>query len=204
MRTTASQKGFTIVELMIASTILTVLLVSASFVLVQIGRLYYKGVITSRTQDTARNIIESISRPAQLEGAKITDVVSGEWRVICVGNQRFSIRENKIATSADPFVALKDYVATSDQCNVAATASSAGVESLLANNMRIASLGISEADGMRQVSVTVAYGEIDDFEPIDTAIVPVPQPTCLQQASSSQWCAVASYSTRVFPRIGQQ
>jgi prepilin-type N-terminal cleavage/methylation domain-containing protein len=201
-----TQKGFTIVELMIASTILTVILVSASFVLVQIGRLYYKGVITARTQDTARNIIESISRPSQLEGANVVEFgpLGGDWRVICVGNQRFSYVLNAVAVDNNP-VALKDTVASADECSQPATLADDGVESLLANNMRITELNVDEdaTTGMRDISVVVVYGENDDFIPADPTAIPPQPPTCRQQASSAQWCAVAAYSTRVFPRVGQ-
>jgi prepilin-type N-terminal cleavage/methylation domain-containing protein len=208
MKKLTNQKGFTIVELMIASTILTTILVAASFVLVQIGRLYYKGVITSRTQDTARNLVESISRPSQLEGSNISPPVTNNlsgWTVRCVGNQRFSYILNAVAVDGNP-VALKDTVASLDECGQPAIAGGAGVESLLANNMRISELDIIEnaSTGMREISVVVLYGENDDFIPADINATPSrPLPTCKQQESSAQWCAVAAYSTRVFPRVGQ-
>jgi prepilin-type N-terminal cleavage/methylation domain-containing protein len=198
MKKITSQKGFTIIELLIASTILTTILVAASFILVQIGRLYYKGVITARTQDSARNIMEAISRPTQLEGANITDVTVGDWRVVCVGSQRFSFREGVKATDTQQ-VALKDTINVSSDCDTAAIPGANGVESLLANNMRISSLEIDEdvVDGTTDIAVTVAYGE-------DTELEAGPPLRCRQQTSSAQWCAVAAYSTRIFPRVGQE
>lgn len=55
------QKGFTIVELMVALTVLSVLLLVATVTLTEIGRMYNKGVTEATVQDTDRNIVNDIS-----------------------------------------------------------------------------------------------------------------------------------------------
>jgi prepilin-type N-terminal cleavage/methylation domain-containing protein len=59
------EKGFTIVELMIATIIFSLVLLSAMAALVQIGKLYYKGISNARTQELTRNVIAEISQGIQ-------------------------------------------------------------------------------------------------------------------------------------------
>jgi prepilin-type N-terminal cleavage/methylation domain-containing protein len=61
-------KGFTIVELMIALAILSVILVVASVVLINIENLYSKGVNAANLQNAARNIVDDVSANLQFSG----------------------------------------------------------------------------------------------------------------------------------------
>lgn len=62
------QEGFTIIELMIATTIFTVILLLATFALIQIGKIYSKGVNSTATQSTARSIIDEVGQAIQFSG----------------------------------------------------------------------------------------------------------------------------------------
>ena len=61
-------QGFTIVELMIALSILSIILVMASVILINVGALYTKGVNGANLQNTARSIISEISANLQFSG----------------------------------------------------------------------------------------------------------------------------------------
>lgn len=63
-----SSDGFTIVELMIALTIMSIILVISTIVLIQIGGLYDKGVSGSNLQNTARAIVSDVSSGIQFSG----------------------------------------------------------------------------------------------------------------------------------------
>lgn len=102
-RTKTNQNGFTVLELMIATVVFSVLLLLAANLLVQIGRLYYKGVISSRTQETARSITDDIGRTLQFSGENITTASqpfqdfpspngTGNVRIyaFCIGGVRYS------------------------------------------------------------------------------------------------------------------
>lgn len=65
------QRAFTILELMIASMVFSVILLLVTTGVVQIGRTYYRGVLQSQTQETARNIIDEISRGIQFSGEDV-------------------------------------------------------------------------------------------------------------------------------------
>ena len=63
-----SGDGFTIVELMIALSVLSVILVMTTVVLIQIGALYVKGVNAANLQNTSRIIVADVSASLQFSG----------------------------------------------------------------------------------------------------------------------------------------
>lgn len=92
------QRGFTLVELLIATTVFSIVLLAASAALVQVGRLYYKGVITSRAQTAARTVMDDVSRTIQFSSGSYTpvpsdpDAPSGSppIQAYCIGNTRYT------------------------------------------------------------------------------------------------------------------
>lgn len=99
------QKGFTVLELMIATMVFGVMMLIATTGMIQIGRAYYKGVVIARTQEAARSVMEDITRTIQFGGAAetIADETKGSpapgalvlgngfsAKAICVGNQRYT------------------------------------------------------------------------------------------------------------------
>jgi len=68
MKHVKDQQGFTIVELLISTTVFSVILLLCLAALVQIGKMYYKGVTTAQTQQTARAIMDEITQGIQLSG----------------------------------------------------------------------------------------------------------------------------------------
>lgn len=101
--------GFTIIELMIATVVFSVILLGAVTALIQVGRMYYKGIIASRTQQTARDLLDTISRPIQFNGqglamspsdpaAALPEVSGIRTKVICIGTQRFTFGLNAQVT----------------------------------------------------------------------------------------------------------
>lgn len=67
-----NQNGFTIMELMIATAVFTTILLVATFALIQIGKIYSKGVNTSATQRTARSITDEVSQAIQFSGSNVS------------------------------------------------------------------------------------------------------------------------------------
>lgn len=208
--------GFTIVELLIATTVLTVVLVGASFVLVQVGRLYYKGTITAKTQSAGRNIVDSISRPIQLRGGAPSTPAEHptvpSTYVVCVGNQRFTYQTQFQVGSGPnrrPHAVWRDTIQSQGEClttapNITNTTIASPGESMLSDGMRLFDLSITESpsgvDGIYVVSVRVGYGELDTFS---TDPVTTEPDGCKGQISGGQFCAFVAYETSVNARIRQ-
>lgn len=64
----SDRRGFTLVELMIALSVMSVILVISTIVLVQIDGIYDKGVTVSNLQDATRNIVSDVSSAIQFSG----------------------------------------------------------------------------------------------------------------------------------------
>jgi len=106
-----NNKGFTILELLIATMVFSVIFLSATTAIIQIGKLYYKGVVSGRTQETTRTIADSISQQLQFSydgltiGAnkiypvtKVTPVgtiTNQTFKSYCIGTTRYSYVLNR-------------------------------------------------------------------------------------------------------------
>lgn len=205
------QQGFTIMELLIATTVFSTMMLLATAGIVQIGRVYYKGITSSRTQETARAIVNDISGVLQLSGdADITRVGTSAY---CVGTTRYTYVLNRIlgdtGPDGSPHVLWVDKIRQGAACTALDLSSPTPPEDgntdrsldglafrkeLLARNMRLTQFSIAQASGtsLRSVSVRVLYGPLD-LSP-DNA-------TCSTIAQGGQFCAVSTLSTSVKPRI---
>ena len=65
------QHGFTIIELMFSTVTFSVVLLVCLAGVIQIGRMYYKGLTISQTQQTARSLIDEVTQSIQLSGGNI-------------------------------------------------------------------------------------------------------------------------------------
>lgn len=93
------QHGFTIVELMIAITVLSTVLLIVTIGITRIGQTYYRGIAQTNTQQAARSILDDVSQSIQFSGFTSVNVdsssvgVSGQpfpVKALCIGKQRYS------------------------------------------------------------------------------------------------------------------
>lgn len=104
MKKITNQRGFTIVELLFSTVAFSIVLLTAGSVLIQVSRLYYKGVLSSKTQGTARAIMEDVSKSLQLTGGNVVPVTSKTpvadtpanltTNVLCFGDNRYTYAIN--------------------------------------------------------------------------------------------------------------
>lgn len=102
MKRLQRQLGFTLIELMIATVIFAIILTVMVTAFVQVGRIFYKGVSVSSTQNAARSVISNIS--SDLVSAKTysctneagtpgnTCVYNGNVHYFCVGLHRYAYK----------------------------------------------------------------------------------------------------------------
>ncbi|HSX45515.1 MAG TPA: prepilin-type N-terminal cleavage/methylation domain-containing protein, partial [Candidatus Saccharimonadia bacterium] len=70
------RRGFTIVELMIATSVLSTIILLVSIMMISIGNLYAKGLYQSRTQDTTRTITDQLAQDLKLNNSFTTGSAS--------------------------------------------------------------------------------------------------------------------------------
>lgn len=215
------QGGFTIIELMLATAVFSLILLLATASLIQVSRMYYKGVTSANTQAAARGIIDDISRPLQFSGD--TPLTGGPQTFgsltvssFCLGTQRFSyVVDRQLKDAPDYALNQSQHVLWRDTMTSSATCDpldltdaapsdgqsivpSDGVEMLtpnmrLSRDIRPTQIGTS---GLWEVHAWVVYGDEDLLDRSDPARI-----TCAGGVIGAQFCAVSELSTVVTRRL---
>lgn len=204
------QSGFTIIELMIATTVFSMVLMIASMAIIQIGRVYYKGLITSRTQETTRDIMDSVSRDLQFSNTNGLEKYANpdnpnppytDARAYCVGSKKYTYHLGQQVKSGVPGLIVSESSPGSCEPN------DAGQE-LLGANMRLLRFNIVEnADRTYNISMAVAYGDNDLLTIYDNQGGGSPDESatagalCKSGVAGSNFCATSLLDTTVKRRI---
>lgn len=200
------QKGFTIVELLIATMAFSVILLVLMAGLLQIGRTYYKGLTNSRTQEAARTIIDDVSRSIQFNGGDWVWDNSGPDLGYCVGSRQYAYVINQQVKTSPVARALVASTGTLTNCavqNITGPTITADSQELLGENMRLGEFRIeSIGNNLYKITVEVGYGEYDLFEGTGGGdIVPDLPLKCKNERSGGQFCSVARLTTVVQKRV---
>lgn len=183
--------GFTVLELMIATTMFTVILLLCTYGLVEIGKIYYKGIITSRTQTVARGVIDSVSQTIQFSGSDTMQSIPNT--AYCFGNTRYTYQINNRVSSTGNALLLED-IGT----NPCSSGASTVRKELLGEGMRLTRFNITQLGGNYfQVNIGIAYGE-DDV--LNLSLASPDYGLCIGNIGN-QFCSTSSVSTTVFKRI---
>lgn len=206
-------RGFTILELMVATMVFSIMLVLLSTIVITITRLFYKGVISIRTQQVARSISEEIGRTVQFSPGNISQTAGGGTpadpipRAICVDQRGFYyVLGRKLVDSPTVPSDISRATLLDTDCNTGITAQqfrdSTGAE-LLGKNMRLLNIDIDSvgANGYR-IATRVAYGDDDLLDDPSTAGEDPsgPNASC-KSTAGSQFCAVSEITITVFKRL---
>lgn len=190
-----SQKGFTILELMIASLVFSTILLLLTYGIIQIGNTYYRGGALVRTQNANRKAIDAISSAIQYGGSDIRpasgviyDSTSATTGQLCIGNRHFRFQANTQVAAADTAWAI-----VSDDTGIVCDGSSANrgtSTELLGEGMRITKLVITNTDNNYKIELSIAFGDSDLLT----------NGLC-KSGPGSQFCATSSFETTVQRRL---
>jgi prepilin-type N-terminal cleavage/methylation domain-containing protein len=185
-----NSRGFTIIELLISTVAFSVLLLIVTGAIIQFSKIYYKGVITSKTQEIARTITEDMAHSAQFMG---NGPVGHDGDCYTFGSQRYNYIIGRVKTPDEPFVFKVDSGTT---CSGAANP---GAVELMGDNMQLLFIDATEsADGKAvTITATVAYGSDVIINPSDRT-----KSTCPAISLGGQFCTVNTVKTTVTKRIG--
>jgi prepilin-type N-terminal cleavage/methylation domain-containing protein len=207
------QSGFTIIELLIATSVFSVILLVATTGIIRIGQTYHKGITQARTQETTRAVSEEITRSLQFSGTAIEkDLPSPNQDKFCMGKIRYTRYPGVKVTGAgvnEGLIAEK----MPDIYSCPATPLQADRRQLLNQNMRLLNFKISDAGiGLYRVDVRIAYGDagllsVYDPSTIDAGVRPAEANPPLENAScrsgipASSFCATSRLDTLVKKRL---
>lgn len=198
-------KGFTIIELLIATVTFSVVLLVITSAIIQIGRIYYKGVVQARVQERTRTITEDISQTIQfsrtdLAGNQIT-TATGIGH-ICVGNKvytynkgvrldsthRVLVEEN--GSSCTPYGAMNPPLAALGD----------RVE-LVGDGMQLLDISVQNipsGSDLYQIKVRLAYGQTSDMQDTNGDTI---MDRCKPISLGGQFCAISELTTNVSSRF---
>ena len=206
-----SSFGFTIVELMIATAVFSVILLMLTFGIIQISRQFTKGVITTDTQTVARNATSSISQAFQFDGGQLIDQTRdltppykqtpGKTYWFCIADNMFAFKLGvELGQSSNNNVLVEQQL-TGNTCPIVdpfLAPLPGKVTELLSPHMRLSQLNITKiTPGVYRVAIEVAYGDDDLLSnPSDTT----GQNTCKGQ-TGDQFCATSKLTTIIEQRV---
>lgn len=187
-KSTRTDRGFTIIELLIATMVFSLILIVITAGVLRFTRQYYKGVISNQTQNTTRAIIDDVARAVQFNSGSVQKLTSNSMPApplstygYCIGDsKRYSFVLNRQVTSSSPSALehQSKYGLVSDNTTGCTTSTLAlrtditsgnlvdpgtNVRELLGEHMRlnkfsIASTGLP-SDGVYTIVVKVIYGD---------------------------------------------
>lgn len=107
------KKGFTIIELMIATSAFSIVLLVCLGALVYVGRLYYKGITLTQTQAATRDAVDSIADAVKFSREVVEPSDSNipyddepddkGWNGhVCVGSRKYSYQLGKVLVNGTP------------------------------------------------------------------------------------------------------
>lgn len=189
MRRLEDYKGFTVIELMIATAVFGVILLLASGATITLSRQFYMGTTKARTQEVARNVAEEVARNIQFstsEPVKIP-VSPAEAPAWCIADRRYTYVTGKMLEEETPKVLVRG-----DDCN---SPTSSGDAELIGERMRLSKLVIENSSDKKvwRITAKVVYGSSDslnDPHGLDAS--------CKQGV---EFCAVSEYSATVVRRL---
>ncbi len=214
--------GFTVIELMIATTIFSVVLtvILASFL--QIGRMFYKGVSVNNTHEAARTVVEDISNDIRFAGTYVPEADYGpnSSKFFCIGSHRYIY--SAVNNSKKPYKITSGDVSKPDSIGnprgiiestipggcpaPSPTLPGTNAQQILGPDMQLNAFEfVSNGGSNYRIHVHIVFYGIDDSvfasakNPDDdppTALLE-PDAYCSSNLLSTQFCAMADLTTSV-------
>lgn len=194
--------GFTIIELLLATAIFSAVIVVALASFLGVSRLFYKGVTTTQTQQTARHILDVVSSDIQSASTPVQVKSTTDGRsYTCIGSARYIYKLNNPVNLGDhndteKFGLLRDSLPGNSSCLNPYVDDGGGVlppsnaVELLGNGMILSSLEISPFGNSTTYTLKIKLATGDDD-------LSTPEATCDSNLAASQNCAITELSTTV-------
>jgi len=183
------QRGFTVVELMISTAAFSAVLLLISAGVIQIGRIFYKGVTVSKTQEISRTVLDKVARDLQFSAGRAETVtIAGNKKALCIGNNHYIYEITTPISSPNDTIQF----ATSPLGCGGVTSGT----NLLADKMRLVSFSVeSSCTQLCNINVKVAYGDPEVF------LNNNPADGCRGGRAGGHFCAISELTTSVIRRI---
>lgn len=205
------ERGFTIMELLVATAVFGVVLLIIATAILQLSRLYYKGITETKVQTTTRTLVDTVAQAIQFSGAAVTTTPAGAtaggttW-TFCIGNQQYGYKLGQQLVDSSPganqavrTMVVRDLAGCTSASPAPDMSAGAPGRELLAPGMRLARFEVTTTDGSYyKVSARVVFGDDD----LLTAPPTAPNAKCRDnQRAGTQFCAVSDITAGVTKRV---
>jgi prepilin-type N-terminal cleavage/methylation domain-containing protein len=212
----SGQSGFTILELMIATMVFSVILLVVAAGILSFTKQYIKGITSSNTQTVARAVMADVVQNIQFSSGTVRHNALLNPEQYCVGNVAYYVvKGQKVTVTQHGLVQeVGSCSATGITLGPLGTLSSTQHE-MLSQNMRIAEFSIDQPNSSSTsatVTVTVVSGDYDMFTDkngtVLTSEAAAPSASFdwgsvhCRSGAGSQFCGVSRLTTFVQGRIG--
>lgn len=196
----STPRGFTIIEFMVATVVFSVVIMTVSFAITTMSRIYQKSMYMSRAQAAARTLVDSIGEAVQFSNADIRNgtAVDGA-RTYCVGQKQYVyILGKRVGTNTGegeiPHALMVGNTTLGDCVPPADYATT--FSDMLGPGLRLSEFTITGGSGVpTKITATVAYGADTDMENPQQ-----PNVSC-KAGPSSTYCGVSKLATVVEGRL---
>ncbi|HSW99272.1 MAG TPA: prepilin-type N-terminal cleavage/methylation domain-containing protein [Candidatus Saccharimonadales bacterium] len=200
------QRGFTIVELMMATLVFSMVLLLVTLGVLQVNRVYYKGVTEANTQSVARSIMDTISQAIQFDGGAVTPLPTmaaptpGTQYYFCINNQQFIYRTGYQLVTGAPGANQTNQAFIQRTIPGSCTPPGGVItgRELLSPNMRLSNVQITQVGttDLYRIEVRIIYGDdVSLNNPTSTTA------NCKGIRAGNQFCAFSDLTTVVEKRI---
>jgi prepilin-type N-terminal cleavage/methylation domain-containing protein len=213
-------RGFTIIELLIATLIFSIVLLVMTVGVVQVGRAFYKAYISSKTQEAARSLADEIGQAIQFSGGTVIPLTpSGTVEGICINSTVYTYKQHEVlgdATGLHKFIARSPVTPCPSSVDPTIVNKSLSTtlpttdRELLGKNMRLAYFKVTpvpnSSGSLWNIKIRVVYGDDDKDLLISpthpTSTTPwIYDDVICKTTTGSQFCATADISTVVQKRL---
>lgn len=211
-----NQKGFTIIELLIASTVFSAILLMCAAGIISIGKLFYKGITSGTTQEIARSAIDVIKDDFEFSGGYFVELIDPVTHLplqnngsqgFCIGSHLYSYKlGQKIASDGTGHaLVVREYpgcditpgVTPDDICP---TCSSPAWHELLGSSMRLgeftATIPLPPASQVKPLALSISINVLAG----DDDLINIPAGRC-KGGLGSQFCASSPLSAYAVRRL---
>jgi prepilin-type N-terminal cleavage/methylation domain-containing protein len=204
------QKGFTVIELLIATAVFGTVLLVVTIGILQLSRVYYKGITERNTQNAARTIVDMIAQGIQFNGGNVTTTpgtpTPGSSYAFCVGNQQYSfttgfqVSDSYVAAQyKTPHALVVRDLPGCTSSSPAQTVTNTTVigRELIPKGMRLSQMQVTSAGtDVYRISVKIVYGDSDLLSNPNTT-----NARCQGVRSGTQFCSISDLTTVVTKRV---
>ncbi len=194
MNVIKNNKGFTLLELLISTTVFSVILLLCTFGLVQVGRNYYRGATITRTQNVSRSVMSTLTQSIQFSGSDATGTLPAVGTLavpppadgtFCIGSLGYTY---KLYTKVGDTSA--DYALKTSEC-LNGTPSTTKQTELLGKGMSLRTFTIEKSGDYYTITLLIAYADSDLLNADGLC----------KGGAGSQFCATSSLKTTVHRRL---